>query len=276
MNDIMQVNNISKTMSSREIAELCEKRHDHVLRDIRAYAGAVIQMERGINVRSMDWNDNEGVQLLGDTPVEGVTFGLEVNPQNKQSYPVCHLDKNTTLIIVSGYNVLLRKRIIERWQELEQQAQASNPVMPALPNFTNPADAAIAWAEEYKAKEAAQAEVTELKPKAEALARISSSKGATGIRDTAKAVGMRQNDFVAWCVDDTKPISRRFMYRDDRGVLNAYSHRTSAGLMTQKLQSFVGHDGRDRAEPRVKFTPAGVAKIAEMLEKERNKELEPM
>lgn len=131
--------------------------------------------------------------------------------------------------------------------------------MPALPNFTNPADAAIAWAEEYKAKEAAQAEVIELKPKAEALARISSAKGATGIRDTAKAVGMRQNEFVAWCVDDTKPVSRRFMYRDDRGVLNAYSHRTSAGLMTQKLQSFVGHDGRDRAEPRVKFTPAGVA-----------------
>jgi len=158
--------------------------------------------------------------------------------------------------------------------ECERKATQSSPVMPALPNFTNPADAAIAWAEEYKAKEAAQAEVIELKPKAEALARISSSKGATGIRDTAKAVGMRQNDFVAWCIDDTKPISRRFMYRDDRGVLNAYSHRTSAGLMTQKLQSFVGHDGRDRAEPRVKFTPAGVAKIAEMLEKERNREAE--
>lgn len=151
---------------------------------------------------------------------------------------------------------------------------ANQPVMPELPNFTNPADAAIAWAAEYKAKEAAQSQVIELKPKAEALARISHSVGATGIRETAKAVGMKQNDFVAWCIDDTKSMSRRFMYRDDRGVLNAYSHRTSAGLMTQKLHSFIGHDGRDRAEPRVRFTPAGVAKIAEMLEKERSRELE--
>ena len=250
MNDIMQVNNINKTMSSREIAELCVKEHRHVLRDIddlnATYAGMALPKVGQSN-------------YIAD---------------NGQSYRQYLLSKEQTIDLITGYRADIRIRINRRWQELEQQAQASSPVMPALPNFTNPADAAIAWAEEYKAKEAAQAEVIELKPKAEALARISSSKGATGIRDTAKAVGMRQNDFVAWCIDDTKPMSRRFMYRDDRGVLNAYSHRTSAGLMTQKLQSFVGHDGRDRAEPRVKFTPAGVAKIAEMLEKERSREAE--
>ncbi|MGA6101773.1 phage antirepressor KilAC domain-containing protein [Psychrobacter pocilloporae] len=240
-----------KTMSSREIATLTKKDHSHVIRDIRS-------MLSQIDDPNMDDTDFKEV-------FDGRGYTSEIN-----------LNKDLTLTLVAGYNSRFRYLVIKRWQELEQQAQASSPVTPALPNFTNPADAAIAWAEEYKAKEAAQAQVTELKPKAEALARISSSKGATGIRDTAKAVGMRQNDFVAWCVDDTKPMSRRFMYRDDRGVLNAYSHRTSAGLMTQKLQSFVGHDGRDRAEPRVKFTPAGVAKIAEMLEKERNKELEPM
>ena len=250
MNDIMQVNNISKTMSSQEIAALTNKTHSNVLRDIR---------------NMLDQFDKS---LLNYQQYQVVT-----DIQTKRTSEI-KLDKDLTLTLITGYDVNTRHRINRRWQELEQQAQASSPVMPALPNFTNPADAAIAWAEEYKAKEAAQAEVIELKPKAEALARISSSKGATGIRDTAKAVGMRQNDFVAWCIDDTKPMSRRFMYRDDRGVLNAYSHRTSAGLMTQKLQSFVGHDGRDRAEPRVKFTPAGVAKIAEMLEKERSREAE--
>lgn len=35
MNDIMQVNNISKTMSSREMAALCKKRHDNTLLIIR-------------------------------------------------------------------------------------------------------------------------------------------------------------------------------------------------------------------------------------------------
>lgn len=123
----------TKTMSSREIAELTNKKHTHVMRDIRAYVGAVIQMERGADVRSMDWSNDEGVQLLGDTPVSGVTFATELNPQNKQTYPICHLDKNTTLVIVSGYNVLLRKKIIERWAELEQQVAA--PVMQIPQSF---------------------------------------------------------------------------------------------------------------------------------------------
>ncbi len=147
-------------------------------------------MERGINVRSMDWNDNEGVQLLGDTPVEGVTFGLEVNPQNKQSYPVCHLDKNTTLIIVSGYNVLLRKRIIERWQELEQQVSANNPVVPALPNFTDPYEAAIAWAEQYKAKEIAQEQLALAAPKVSHYDNVVSRKGLLTATQVGQKIGL--------------------------------------------------------------------------------------
>ena len=132
MNMLAQFAENQKTMSSREIAHLCEKQHSHVLRDIRAYVGAVVQMERGIDVRSMDWDGKEGVQLFGDTPIGGVTYAIEINPQNKQSYPVYHLDKNATLTIVSGYNILLRKRIIDRWAELEQQA--------TKPQITTPHD----------------------------------------------------------------------------------------------------------------------------------------
>lgn len=158
------------------------------------------------------------------------------------------------------------EQVRDYFLECERKAlNVNHPVVASLPDFTNPADAAIAWAAQYKAAEEAQAQLAAAQPKIIALQTISNSEGATGIRDTAKAVGMKQNEFVAWCLDDTKPVSRRFMYRDDRGVLNAYSHRINAGLMTQKLHAFIGRDGRDRAEPRVKFTPAGVAKIAEML-----------
>ena len=247
MNDIMQVNNISKTMSSREIADLCGKEHRNVCRDIDTL--------------------NESYEQMGLLKVEQGYYTLQ-NTGNQQHRQFL-LSKEQTVDLITGYRADIRIRINRRWQELE--ANASQPVI-ALPQDYLSALKALVNSEEEK--QVAQAQVIELKPKAEALARISQSAGATNIRDTAKAVGMRQNDFVAWCVDDTKPMSRRFMYRDDRGVLNAYSHRTSAGLMTQKLQSFVGHDGRDRAEPRVKFTPAGVAKIAEMLEKERSREAE--
>lgn len=245
MNDIMQVNEVSKTMSSREMAELCGKEHRNVLSLIR------LLVERGVLKNSIPQN--------------------YFHEQNGQQYTEFLSDQRDSLVIVARLSPEFTAAVIDRWQELEQQVSASQPVI-ALPQDYLSALKALVNSEEEK--QVAQAQVIELKPKAEALARISQSAGATNIRDTAKAVGMRQNDFVAWCIDDTKSVSRRFMYRDEKGVLNAYSHRTSAGLMTQKLQSFVGHDGRDRAEPRVKFTPAGVAKIAEMLEKERSREAE--
>ncbi|MBE0440580.1 phage antirepressor KilAC domain-containing protein [Psychrobacter sp. FME13] len=247
MNNIMQVTDISKTMSSREIAALTKKDHSHVIRDIRS-------MLSQIDDPSMDDADFKEV-----FDSRGYTSEISLN-------------KDLTLTLVAGYNSRFRYTVIKRWQELE--AQASQPVMPALPNFTNPADAAIAWAEEYKAKEAAQAQVTELKPKAAALDTLSHAKGSLGIRETANTVGIPERKFIARCTDENKPVSSRFMYRDDKGKLRAYSHRIKQGFMTQKITSYAGKNGKNLVTVQVKFTAAGVAKIAEMLEKERNKELE--
>ena len=127
MNELLQKSFNTPTMSSREIAELCDKEHRNVCRDIRAYVGAIVQMERGIDVRSMDWDGKEGVELFEHTPIGGVTMKYEVNPQNKQTYPVYYLDKNATLTIITGYSILFRKRIIDRWQQLEQ---ATAPRLP--------------------------------------------------------------------------------------------------------------------------------------------------
>lgn len=93
-------------MSSREIAELTGKRHDHVMRDIRAML--------------VDLHGEGGIPSFGDT---------HTNEQNGQSYPIFRLPKRETLILVSGYSVQMRARIIDRWQELEAQAaaRAKNP-----------------------------------------------------------------------------------------------------------------------------------------------------
>ena len=149
MNELTLLQN-TPTMSSREIAELCDKEHRNVCRDIRAYVGAIVQMERGIDVRSMDWDGKEGVELFEHTPIGGVTMKYEVNPQNKQTYPVYYLDKNATLTIITGYSILFRKRIIDRWQELEKAISL------VLPDFSNPAEAARAWAAEFEKREQAE------------------------------------------------------------------------------------------------------------------------
>lgn len=96
MNLTVLSDNQQLTMSSLEIAELTGKRHDNVMRDIQ---GMLVELG--------------GVLSFEDT---------YTNPQNGQKYPCFKLPKRESLILVSGYSVVLRSKIIDRWQELEQKA----------------------------------------------------------------------------------------------------------------------------------------------------------
>jgi len=96
MTSIIPLGSTPATMSSREIAELTGKQHKHVLRDIEAQL----------------------TELLGEggLPKFGHTYR---NEQNGQEYREYRLPKRECLIVVSGYSVELRARIIDRWMELE-------------------------------------------------------------------------------------------------------------------------------------------------------------
>ena len=87
--------NTSATMSSREIAELTGKDHRHVLADIRKM-----------------------FEELGET---SAGFSADLPDAYGRPQPAFNLPKRETLILVSGYSVTMRARIIDRWQELEAQ-----------------------------------------------------------------------------------------------------------------------------------------------------------
>lgn len=93
MNQLMQCGK-APTMSSREIADLTNASHDNVLKTIRALVA-------------------RGVVSGNETPY--------VHPQNGQTYSEFLLSYRDTMVVVSGYSVELRARIIDRWQELEAQ-----------------------------------------------------------------------------------------------------------------------------------------------------------
>lgn len=84
-----------QTMSSREIAELTGKRP-----------------------RQCDGGDQENARRVvwrrGSTQIWG-----HPHQRAKPGYPIYWLPKRETLILVSGYNLTMRARIIDRWQELE-------------------------------------------------------------------------------------------------------------------------------------------------------------
>ncbi|ENY5622704.1 Rha family transcriptional regulator, partial [Campylobacter coli] len=85
------------SLTSLEIAELTGKEHRNVTRDIETYLEKV---------------------------VEGGVFKFEhtyQNPQNKQFYKCYRLPKREVLILVSGYSVELRAKIIDRLEYLENE-----------------------------------------------------------------------------------------------------------------------------------------------------------
>lgn len=132
MNQIVPLNTASTlTMSSREIAKLTGKRHDHVMRDIR--------------------------NMLSCLQINDPNFGGVYIDTKGEARSCFNLPKRETLILVSGYSVELRARIIDRWMELEEHV-----VSPSRTSRSNPPMAALAWAEQFGAMQIAQAQVEEL------------------------------------------------------------------------------------------------------------------
>lgn len=86
------------TMSSLEIADLTGKEHRNVMRDIRA--------------------------MLTELHGSGGVLNFEHthrNPQNGQEYPVFRLPRREVEILVTGYSITLRAKVIDRLRELESE-----------------------------------------------------------------------------------------------------------------------------------------------------------
>lgn len=83
------------TMSSRQIAEFVDKRHDNVVRDIR----------KMLNELEKDVLKFEGIYLD--------QYGRE-----KIEY---HLDEEMTLTLVTGYDVKRRMVVIQEWKRLKEE-----------------------------------------------------------------------------------------------------------------------------------------------------------
>lgn len=91
------------TITSLEIAELTGKRHDIVIRDIETILGRIIDAHR----------------------FEGIY--KDAYGRDKKCY---RLPKREALILVSGYSVELRAKIIDRLEYLENQLKSSTPQLP--------------------------------------------------------------------------------------------------------------------------------------------------
>jgi anti-repressor protein len=133
-------------MSSREISELTGKRHTDVMRDIRNM-----------------------YEQIG----ERISASAYIDKQGKERRHYL-LDQEMTLLLISGYSVPLRRKIISRWQELEQKEQFQIPQ--TLPE-------ALQLAADLALK------IEEDKPKIEVYERLADRKSDVSTTILAKQLG---------------------------------------------------------------------------------------
>ncbi len=86
-------------MSSLEIAELTGKRHDAILRDIRNL------LKQGVSAHNFVETSYKQPQPRG----------------GYKELPCFELTKKGCLILASGYDAILREKIIDRWESLEME-----------------------------------------------------------------------------------------------------------------------------------------------------------
>lgn len=214
--------NTSATMSSREIAQLTGKDHRHVLADIRKM-----------------------FEELGET---SAGFSADLPDAYGRSQPAFKLPKRETLILVSGYSVSMRAKIIDRWQDLE--ASVAQPA----PTFRLPAtfSEALRLAAEQAEKIESQAlQLQHQQPAVEFVDRYTVATGLKGVREVCKILKANERQFVDWMTESG------IMYRL-AGRLTPYQPHIDAGRFVVKTG--LSEDGHAFSSP--KLTAKGVSWVA--------------
>ena len=163
----------TKTMSSREIAELTSKQHGHVVRDIELLNETLIE---------------ESLSIIGES---------FYTADNGQVYREFLLTQAQTIDLMTGYNRNLRVRINRRWQELEQRV--------ATPVFQIPQT--LGEALQLAADQAKQLELAA--PKVDAYDRLIDSTHLKTVGDVAKSIGLKSAQALNDKLDTVKAYDGR-------------------------------------------------------------------
>lgn len=145
-------------ISTKVIAETAEKRHADVLRDTRTMLVS-LYMEPG---QTFDDLTSHGANLHH----EGFQIVIDYRGYVEEIF----LDREHAMTLATGYDVKLRKRVVDKLSEIERGSAGS------LPDFTNPIAAARAWADQFEARMIAERTKAEIGARREATAMNTASQ----------------------------------------------------------------------------------------------------
>ena len=214
-------------MTSREIAQLCDKRHTHVMDDCRKLAefyAATYSAEKSAQfVKSTTYTDSTGRVL-----------------------PCYELSKQASLDLVTGYSLPHRHAVNRRWQELEA-AQAKPAELSRM-------DILKLAMKSEQARIEAEKQLALAAPKVEFVDKYVQATGLFTFREVAKLLKANEARFREFL------LAQNIMYRfGGSGELTAYQNHVDAGRFDMKTDvAKNGHSYR-----RSMFTAKGVHWVAD-------------
>ncbi|MEE3507767.1 MULTISPECIES: Rha family transcriptional regulator [unclassified Pseudomonas] len=197
MNTIVAPGN-TVTMSSREIAELCNKEHKNVKRDIQ--------------------------KVLTELNLDALSFERIYLDDSNRRQTEYFLPRDLTETLLTGYSIPLRHRVVTRLRELENAVPTAGSIPTSLPEALRLA------ADQAEQNQQLQKVIQDQAPQVRALATLTFTHGSICITDAAKHIGMRPRELFSWLKNN------RWIYRRSSGAnWSAFQSRLSAGLLEHKL-----------------------------------------
>ncbi|MEL6362307.1 MAG: phage antirepressor KilAC domain-containing protein [Pseudomonadota bacterium] len=218
------------TMSSREIAELLEKRHDDVKRSIKRL------VDRGVIVQP-PMADEQDADAMG----------------RSRSTSVYHLGKRDSYVVVAQLSPEFTARVVDRWQELE--AQVARPAM-----LTGPQLMAAALIEADPTIKTQAAQIETMREDVQAHERLTKADGSLNITEAAKALSMRPKDLFQWLSQNG------WIYkRPGSSVWLGYQPKCNQGLLEHKATTVLRADGSEKITEQVRVTSKGMSRLARLI-----------
>lgn len=217
-------------MSSLEIAELTEKQHAHVIRDIRPL------LAQGVSHLNFEESSYKQPQPRG----------------GYKELPCFELTKKGYLILASGYDAVLREKIIDRWEQLETGKAA--PVYQVPSSFSAAlmlaAQQQLQIEEQQKQISCMSTEIIEMKKKTDYLEVILSSRGTVTTTQIVQDYGMSAKAF-------NKVLSGLKIQHKVNGQWILYSPYVSKGYVHSKTVNITHKDGRPDTVLNTEWTQRG-------------------
>ena len=210
-------NSEQKTMSTRVIAELCEKEHRNVKRDSEV-------MFQGLQLDALNFEH------------------IYLDSMNRQQTEYL-LDEELTMTLVTGYNIVLRNRVIKRWKELESRELSRMEILQMA-------------LESEQQKLILQQQLEIQAPKVAFVDKYVAGNGNKTFRQVAKLLRVKENTFRSFLVEN------KIMYLLN-GEWTAYQNHVDA----KRFHVKTGVSDSGHAFNHALFTPKGIEWIAGELAK---------